>query len=157
MSSLKVANLKINLKSHIKPKAFSSAFEVTKSWHQRNDRTGSILLCQTDHKIKFMLFLSVKQDSCVRAVKKIGGKLCERRGPWEKRRRKEFPNCFSVEFYLYGNTWEHESLPHPSFGVKYHNSVPLGKHFSLHCHVVTGSFHLMPGNQIIVIFKRIHT
>lgn len=80
-ASLNVANLRINLKSLIKLKEFPFAFEVTKSHHQRSDRTGSVLLCQTDQKIKFTLFLGGKQDSCVRAEEKIGGKLYERRGP----------------------------------------------------------------------------
>lgn len=68
---LQSADLKINLKNRIKPKEFPCAFEMTKSQHQRSDRTGSVLLCQTDHKIKFMLFLSVNQDSCVRAEKNL--------------------------------------------------------------------------------------
>lgn len=45
-----------------------------------------MLLGQTVHKIKSMLFLVVKQDSCLALAqlglrKKNGGRLCERRGP----------------------------------------------------------------------------
>lgn len=58
-------------------------FLVPLKW-QRSDGTGSMLLGQTVHKIKSMLFLVVKQDSCVGAEKKKWWKAV-----WEERTLRE--------------------------------------------------------------------
>lgn len=155
-AGLNFANLKINLKSLIKLKEFPFAFEGTKSQQQRSGRRGSMSLCQTDQKIKFTLFLGGNQDSCVRAEEKIGGKLYERRGPWENEMRKEFQIVFLWSFIHKETPGNMNLYPIPVLESST-ITVPLVKHFSFHCHVVTGSFHLMPVNQIMVIFKRIHT